>query len=633
MNHRVIQEVLVVPSFVNSCDSDQFCDDGECVACIDNSDCSGCQKCVEGACVDDCPDCQQCIGNNCVNPCNPDNCQICTGVGCTNRCTEGQTCDGNGECIGDPSCTTSTECDEDNCEECTGGQCVNKCDSDEFCDGSGECVACRNDDDCSGCQSCINGTCTDNDENCDFYACEECSNGSCVDWCPGQGLYCDGAGQCVECLDDSHCQSCKNCDPETHTCGDLFVEFAANTSYIPTIVHIIDQGDWSTGTNPSPVTHNATVTLRVVVEKIVGTQSQGYFSDFPTSVDIPGLGTVQPLSECGNLAISWKKIMPQMTPSSGKYNDPWNPGYLLYTNVVSGTSTSIPTCQCPHSHTYSRPNTGSFLGNLFGRDDNDQHTCDKLRGVQSRGFEGNGCAIVEYDHTDAGSSWEKTVDQTVGVTHYMVSVTAGLNTWSTRGKRTENTVSHLIYDKDDPAQAYNRGVKNLVMRIVRLSNNASVYLRHVESYNLVPWIYGSWSWQAKDYIGFDCADLAQAAAFNAGLSGAYEASAHGLATGRPDRGGYGILYLENGVIKKRSDGQAANISIGTGENDAHPGDLILVDYGPDGIYDHTMIVYSDSGTLNGVTEMIYARGDGVKKTSLSTKVNDKKYNLVLRQGW
>ena len=152
---------------------------------------------------------------------------------------------------------------------------------------------------------------------------------------------------------------------------------------------------------------------------------------------------------------------------------------------------------------------------------------------------------------------------------------------------------------------------------------------------LVPWIYGSRDSQAQHYVGFDCADLAVAAANAAGHCESYT-NANGLA-GRDDRGGSGELYMNGSTVKKASDGSDANVSIGTGTNDLHIGDLIMIDHTDDGVYDHTTLLYEDagmSGVLDGSDKVIYASRDGgVVVFDLDDVIPSATPHFVLRVGW
>jgi len=464
---------------------------------------------------------------------------------------------------------------------------------------------------------CINGVCVpDNNYICEP-ACgvdEICANGVCI--------------PTSECTQDSDCPAgyvCDNgqCAPDENFCPTIF-ELADDTVFIANNAG----GSWSLATTPAPVSINTVVKLRAVVH--IDLDGDGIGDMYYWNFDQTTIGNiiVYKWPDCiSQPTILWKKIMPIMCPTTSNDNDPWNTNYAYYTNVVANSNSN--TVQCPHGSLYTNPGEGQFLGNPFGL--SGSHNCPIYRGLQSRGNEGNCCAIIEYDHTNTGSSWEITASTITGVSHYTVSITNNRITQHTKGKYVSNTVSHLVYDTQSSERAYNRGVQDVVTRIVRKSSHNSPYIQNVESYAGVPWLYGSWSFQAKDYIGFDCADLAQAAACNAGLSASCENSANGLKTGRPAIGSANEPYtLVSGVLKN-TDGNTANITIGT---DIHIGDLILLDFDGDGAADHTTILYSGSGLLSGGDDrLIFAGHGGLTYLSLSQEIPSPTIKIYLRQGW
>ncbi len=97
------------------------------------------------------------------------------------------------------------------------------------------------------------------------------------------------------------------------------------------------------------------------------------------------------------------------------------------------------------------------------------------------------------------------------------------------------------------------------------------------------------------------------------------------------------MYLDGSGVKKVSNGDPANVPIGTGANDLHIGDLVFLDYGPDGAYDHTTVLYSDQNgdsILDGYDKVVQAHQDnGVTPSTLKAKVSQKEYRFVLRVGW
>lgn len=109
------------------------------------------------------------------NPCTSDTCDNGTpkntNLGPTTSCGANLYCDGNGACVG---CVNANQCkDPGTCEfaTCENGQCKsnntpagdedgNDCDNGDICDGAGNCVECLDDSACTGTRICINNQCT-----------------------------------------------------------------------------------------------------------------------------------------------------------------------------------------------------------------------------------------------------------------------------------------------------------------------------------------------------------------------------------------------------------------------------------------------------------------------------------------
>jgi cell wall-associated NlpC family hydrolase len=408
------------------------------------------------------------------------------------------------------------------------------------------------------------------------------------------------------------------------------------------------EGSWSSDTTPDPVARTATVRLRAVAK--LKDAPYTYYWGFPQGT-VSGIGTVHQWDNLwGTPTIAWMKVMPAMESSSS--NDPWNSSYNRYTNVVANDNTNIATC--PHGHKYNNPGEGGWLGNALGTCistctscSGGQHTCqwtlpggytfNVMRGIRSRhpladlSNEGQGWDIIEYNQTGVGSGWEITESSstTEGTRRYRISAFThnGVTVYSP-GKANISNISNLEYKGTD--DAYDKGIKNTVTRIVRKSNATSNYIKHIESYRLVPWIYGSTDGQVDNYIGFDCADLVVGAARQAGNSVSYQSAAQ-LKQNRPTiRGSDEPFYLDGNTIKKRSDGKSANIKIGT---DIQIGDLIIFDWYGDGSYTHSAVLYSGSGTLRGSSMFICADHPGVITISLSGLKHSDEDNFVLREGW
>jgi hypothetical protein len=255
-------------SFPDRCQANEVClADGTCVACVNDTECPGAQVCVSNQCVE-CRNAAQCDdGDNCTaNVCNNNSCTFpdaCPGEECipaTGVCVE---CLGNADCNDGDNCTNDV-CNNNSCtnpDACPGeaciaatGQCVECIDNNDCSDGdncttdtcsnnsctfpdacpgetcvaaTGQCVQCIDNSDCAGnpagsfcdnnqCVECIgNGDCSDGD-NCTT---DTCSNNSCSfpDACPGEQCV-PASGQCVQCLDDTHCTMPQTCDLGTNTC-------------------------------------------------------------------------------------------------------------------------------------------------------------------------------------------------------------------------------------------------------------------------------------------------------------------------------------------------------------------------------------------------------------------------------
>jgi len=220
------------------------CGDGTCQTgenCpADVGTCSDLQ-CYEPACT-----------NGCVN--NP-----VSARGTDEACTSPNFCDGSGNCV---ECISAGDCnDGDVCtiDSCSGGVCQHPyitCDdgkectqdvlncpfvgcefqnlpqgtscSTGYCDGSGTCVECTQDSHCPADYWLDNYQCSGNQpqrKKRDYY----CSVGSCTYqdiWqnygsaCSGATPYCAGSGNCVECIQDSHCDDGIICTIDSCSSGN-----------------------------------------------------------------------------------------------------------------------------------------------------------------------------------------------------------------------------------------------------------------------------------------------------------------------------------------------------------------------------------------------------------------------------
>ncbi len=406
-------------------------------------------------------------------------------------------------------------------------------------------------------------------------------------------------------------------------------------------------GGWSDNSTPALVKHDATVRLRAIVKVTPVVDGQEYLwgADQGTAT-VAGQsrtaykwadsvwGKAPPDGLGLTATIEWNTLTPYMRHEGDHGNDPHegHEGYRWYTSV------------CPWD-------LNCFLGSngVFSKHDQESGYLD----------------IIEYHFPQdgAGGGWQITDDKSEGqgTRRYRIGecYTTGpgsgrSRTVYTAGKEDEGSYSKLVQSGAD--DAYDWGVKSTVMRIVRKSDfENSEFIRHIEAYTLVPWILGSGTHgmaqvppgqhQTERYIGFDCADLVVGAARHAGLTTIDYTGANALQAERDPRGPYTDTYcLEGNVVKRVSDGENADITIGTGANDLHIGDLIFLDnYPADGTYDHTTVLYkddgADAGLLDGGDTLIFAgytdsdTEDGLFKETLSGEMGDDHECFVVREGW
>lgn len=222
---------------VPGCKSDRDCPDdlhckpdalphGFCLECLNDNHCDD-GRCVAGACVHACETADDCVGLGalapycdsedgvCVRCIDDSHCeigQICASNACVEGCRSDRDCAEPLKC--DPSAGANGVCvqcvDEQDCEGvlvCVNHQCVVDCavvdcpQDRPFClPETGECVECRTKTDCSSGRLCVNGACVTGCEN----------DTDCND-----GYHCltGGAGSCVECFSDNHCDLNQKCSP------------------------------------------------------------------------------------------------------------------------------------------------------------------------------------------------------------------------------------------------------------------------------------------------------------------------------------------------------------------------------------------------------------------------------------
>ena len=140
------------------------------------------------------------------------------GCGFNHDPTCGAECDAlTSGAVGCRVCDGATPCNTSGCYSCsygTAGVCQYKCSgSTPYCDGSGNCVECLSNSNCGGSDICCSYSCK---SKCSANAnnCESCSGpcASAVSYCTGSQA-CDGSGKCcsVACNYDSDCGSNKVC--------------------------------------------------------------------------------------------------------------------------------------------------------------------------------------------------------------------------------------------------------------------------------------------------------------------------------------------------------------------------------------------------------------------------------------
>ncbi|KAK3872222.1 hypothetical protein Pcinc_022690 [Petrolisthes cinctipes] len=265
-------------------DDDECTEDGDCTngkeTCDEVKKCCVCKKsyvrksdgdCVECVEKSDCPANKKCEGNTCTcitDGCDDDDDDECTEDGdCTNgketcdevkkccvckknyvrksdgdcvECVEKSDCPANKKCEGN-TCTCITDgCDDDDDDECTeDGDCTNgkeTCDEVKKCcvckknyvrKSDGDCVECVEKSDCPANKKCEGNTCTCITEGCDDDECTEdgdCTNGK--ETCDEVKKCCvckknyvrKSDGDCVECVEKSDCPANKKCEGNTCTC-------------------------------------------------------------------------------------------------------------------------------------------------------------------------------------------------------------------------------------------------------------------------------------------------------------------------------------------------------------------------------------------------------------------------------
>ncbi len=194
---------------MGGCMADTDCDDGN--ACTTD-------RCVGGACLN----LETPAGSACSLPDGSDG--VCDGAGNCTGCTDDAQCDDGNPCT-DDACNASGACEHT--DTAAGGSCALADGSDGMCDGAGACVQCTDDTHCDDGNPCTDDACNASG------ACEHtdtAAGGSCALASSASG-YCDGAGVCAQCTDDTHCDDGNPCTMNRCVAGTcLTIEKPANQS-------------------------------------------------------------------------------------------------------------------------------------------------------------------------------------------------------------------------------------------------------------------------------------------------------------------------------------------------------------------------------------------------------------------
>ncbi len=172
-------------------------------------------SCMADADCDDGNECTQnrCVAGACLNLEQP------AGASCTLADGSSGYCDGAGACAGctiDSQCDDGNPCTDDACnvgscmhaDTAAGGSCTLADGSSGYCDGAGACVGCTDDAHCDDGNPCTDDACDTASGTCTH------TNSSAASGCllsSGASGYCDGAGLCAECTEDGHCDDGNPC--------------------------------------------------------------------------------------------------------------------------------------------------------------------------------------------------------------------------------------------------------------------------------------------------------------------------------------------------------------------------------------------------------------------------------------
>lgn len=218
-----------------------------------------------------------------------------------------------------------------------------------------------------------------------------------------------------------------------------------------------------------------------------------------------------------------------------------------------------------------------------------------------------GADLIVYNQFEYGTGWTVDAESTVGTLRYRVEATFNGRMVSSPGAP-DPSRPHKLKE-----QFYRAGITNDVHRISRRSDfdvtcpdpfkgsEGCKYMSYLHSYALVPWVWGSYTAQRDNYIGFDCADLA-GGAYKQMTGKTIETSAQGLATGTGTKAVVNKkLWFDKDGLPVDSSKKRVVVKIGLGENDIRIGDIMLLDYDSNGRYDHTALFLGDNNG-NGILD-------------------------------
>ncbi|HLC67314.1 MAG TPA: L,D-transpeptidase family protein [archaeon] len=240
-------------------------------------------------------------------------------------------------------------------------------------------------------------------------------------------------------------------------------------------------------------------------------------------------------------------------------------------------------------------------------DQYDQNYCWYQNIRRSPFWIGSGDGIV-YHQNELGNSWSENADSGVGTKRYRAEITLNGVVVSSPGAADNNAPSKL------KSQFYSQGITNDVHRISRLSDfdttcpdpfkgsEGCEFMSYIDSYVNVPWVWGASVRQRDSYVGFDCAELAVGAHSQMTRNKYGDLTAHVLATGSATKSVIGgrLWFDKNGNTVDKN-GNTVTVNVGLGENELGIGDLILLDYDSNNLYDHTTIFLGDENG-NGVLD-------------------------------